>query len=73
MMRKRMPSTSVLALFLDEPDEQAKVAQCTVRTLAEHLLGRSLSALEITGWIPEFVQRFEESDHNFKCVGASYY
>ena len=51
--------------LVDEPEEELKIAQCTVRNLTEHLLGRELQDSEITQLLPQLIQSFQESNHNF--------
>ena len=54
--------------LLDEPHEKERVAQCTVRNLAEHLLGRELNAHEITDWLPTLTTHFEENGRRFTSL-----
>lgn len=51
--------------LIDEPDERAKVATCTVRTLAERLFNRSLTDDEVLGWLPEMTAKFAASNYRF--------
>jgi hypothetical protein len=44
--------------LVDEPAEQAKVAECAVRTLAQQLLGRELTEDESLRWLPQATTEF---------------
>lgn len=51
--------------LVDEPGERAKVASCTVRTLAERLFNRTLTDDEVLGWLPEMTAKFAAADYRF--------
>ncbi|NVB41213.1 hypothetical protein G6O69_25465 [Pseudenhygromyxa sp. WMMC2535] len=55
------------AALIDEPAEQYAVAQCTVRTMAEHLLHRQLESTEFD-WLDEQTADFVDSGYNFTTM-----
>jgi hypothetical protein len=57
--------------LVDSEAEQARVATCTVRTLAEHLLGRPLAEDEAVTWLPEATAAFAASGHRFTALYRS--
>lgn len=57
--------------LVDEPAEQAKVAECAVRTLAQQLLGRELTADETLKWLPGATAAFAASNHDFTALYRS--
>ena len=50
--------------LLDEPDEQRRVAQCTVRNLAQYLYGRELEASDLT-WVEAQTDALQASNYSF--------
>ena len=51
--------------LVDEPDEQARLAACTVRTLAEQRFNRPLTDDEVLDWLPALTQSFAASGYRF--------
>ncbi len=51
--------------LIDEPAEQAKVASCTVRTLAETMFNRTLTDDEVLTWLPKMTDEFAASGYRF--------
>ena len=54
--------------LIDEPAEQAKVAECAVRTLAQQLLGRELTADETLTWLPQATTAFAAANYDFTTL-----
>lgn len=50
--------------LLDEPSEQRRIAQCTVRNLATHLYGRELEADDLA-WLEEQTDALQSSNYSF--------
>ena len=50
--------------LLDEPHEQRRVAQCTVRNLAQHLYGRELQTDDLA-WIEAQTDALQASNYSF--------
>ena len=57
--------------LVDEPGEQAKVAECAVRTLTQQLLGRELTADETLTWLPVATQAFAADGYQFSKLYRS--
>jgi hypothetical protein len=57
--------------LVDEPAEQAKVAECAVRTLAQQLLGRELTADETLKWLPGATAAFAAANYDFTTLYRS--
>ena len=53
---------------VDEPAEMEKVASCTVRTVAERMLGRELHRDEYLTWVPELAQSFAEGGYDYTAL-----
>ena len=51
--------------LVDEPGEIERVASCTVRTVAERMLGRELAHDENVEWMPELASKFAESNYDY--------
>ena len=54
--------------LVDEPAEMEKVASCTVRTVAERMLGRELHRDEYLTWVPELAQSFAEGGYDYTAL-----
>ena len=54
--------------LIDEPAEQAKVAECAVRTLTQQLLGRELTEDESLRWLPQATTQFAASGYRFTAL-----
>lgn len=54
--------------LVDEPAEQATLASCAVRTLAERLLGRELSEDEVLGLLPSVTDLFARSGYQVNAL-----
>ncbi len=55
------------AALVDSEDEQKQVAQCAVRNLSEHLLGRQLEPDDFT-WLEEHTQAFADSGYDYSAL-----
>ena len=55
--------------LVDEPAEARAVAQCAVRTMAEHLLRRPIESTELA-WIEEQTEAFVASGYDFRAMVA---
>ncbi len=53
--------------LLDEPDEQRRIAQCTVRNLATHLYGREMETSDLA-WLDEQTEALLASDFSFNTL-----
>jgi hypothetical protein len=51
--------------LVDDPAEQAKVASCAVRSLAENMFNRTLTDDEVLSWLPTMTSKFAESGYRF--------
>ncbi len=54
--------------LVDEPAEQAKVAECAVRTLSQQLLGRELTDDEVVRWLPQATAAFAAGGYDFTTL-----
>lgn len=54
--------------LVDEPDEIERVASCTVRTVAERMLGRELTRDEHVTWVPELAESFATSGYDYTAL-----
>lgn len=53
--------------LVDTDQERAQVAQCAVRNMAQHLLGRELTADDLP-WVEEHSNAFTESGYDFTAM-----
>jgi hypothetical protein len=53
------------AALVDEDSEKARVAACTVRTVAERLFGRELTQDESVAWVPAMASSFAEGGYDY--------
>lgn len=54
--------------LIDDADEIARVASCTVRTVAQRLFGRDLTQEESVVWVPTMADSFAASDYNYTAL-----
>ena len=54
--------------LLAQEDTRARMASCSARTLAEHLLHRELTSEETLEWVPELTATFADSGHRFPAL-----
>jgi hypothetical protein len=54
--------------LVDQPEEQARVAECAVRTLAQQLFGRELTVDETLHWLPTATTAFAATNYNWKTL-----
>lgn len=57
--------------LVDDPAEQAKVGECAVRTLAQTLLGRELTADETLTWLPQATAAFAAGGYDWSALYRS--
>ncbi|MCH9680293.1 MAG: hypothetical protein K0V04_02575 [Deltaproteobacteria bacterium] len=55
------------AALVDSPEERAQVAQCAVRNLSEHLLGRELGTDDFV-WLDGHSQAFADSGYDYAAL-----
>ena len=53
--------------LVDEPSEQRRIAQCTVRNLATHLYGRDLETDDLA-WLEEQADALQSSNYSFNSL-----
>ncbi len=56
------------AALVDEDSERARVAACTVRTVAERLYGRQLTQRESVAWVPEMAGWFADNEYDYSAL-----
>lgn len=59
------------ASLVDEEGEIRRVASCTVRTVAERLLGRDLSQTESLHWVPAMTDEFAAAGYDYSGLVES--
>lgn len=58
------------ASLIDESSEVARVAECTVRTLSQRLLGRELTSDESIMWAPALAAQFASDGYDYTALVA---
>jgi hypothetical protein len=53
--------------LIDTDEERDQIAQCAVRNLGEHLLGREVTADDLP-WLQGHVEAFEESGYDYSAM-----